>query len=231
MALVLAIFTLIGERSLEGFEKIGELFKNTRDKLSSKYEKIAKMFKYNPLDKITAIFTGIKNAISKVTIKVSNQFAYGGAALACAFGIYEITQLCNITTDSYVDFLVGYVGFTFGITFGKIVFNIVRAIIERKAPEEPRVINARAVQGFVFSKYFPDPVSFRVPDNCPRWLKKILLWGPHHYNYRTIVLVSAKGRADDMKLECIEKPKEFEEYINSKQAQPKEVAFYTANQE
>lgn len=107
--------------------------------------------------------------------------------------------------------------------------------IFKKTPEKPassiemKKIDARTIPAVICaSKKLPAP-AYTIPDNCPRWLKKIIFWAPVHYNFGDVIITSPRGMEDDVILSKIEKPEELIRYLNPIKPEPTEVASYGAN--
>jgi CxxC motif-containing protein len=77
-------------------------------------------------------------------------------------------------------------------------------------------------------KKLPAP-KYLIPDNCPRWLRKIIFWAPVRYNFGDVIISSPKGTDDDVVLSKIENPEELINYLSPIKPQPTEVASYSAN--
>lgn len=171
-------------------------------------------------DDIKIIAVMIFGGIRDISIPISMLIA---AVLSFALQIYMV-PFASVSYSILMYISLILLSLTAGIGTGMFLFLPVK--------QEENLFNnnsaIRTVQGFVPTRHFPDPKFFRVPDSCPRWLKKILLWPPHHFQYRTVTLISPKGQDDDIVLDCIENPEAFEEYFNSKHKKPEEIAFYTA---
>jgi hypothetical protein len=92
-----------------------------------------------------------------------------------------------------------------------------------------KTIPARTLPAIISAtKKLPAP-KYLIPDNCPRWLKKIIFWAPVHYNYGDVIISSPKGTEDDVILSAIEKPEELINYLNPIKPEPTEVAGYSAH--
>lgn len=92
-----------------------------------------------------------------------------------------------------------------------------------------KTLPARTLPAIITAvKKLPAP-AYIVPDNCPRWLKKIIFWAPVRYNYGDVIISSPKGADDDVILSKIEKPEELINYLTPIKSQPTEVVGYSAN--
>ena len=89
-----------------------------------------------------------------------------------------------------------------------------------------RTIPARTLPAIITaSKKLPTP-AYIVPDNCPRWLKKIIFWAPVHYNYGDVVITSPKGADDEIVLARVEKPEALIDYLSTTKSEPTEAVSY-----
>ena len=98
-----------------------------------------------------------------------------------------------------------------------------------KSKIKMRSLPARTLPAVVSAvKKLPAP-KYMVPDNCPRWLRKIIFWAPVRYNYGDVIISSPRGMDDDVILSKIESPEELINYLTPIKPQPTEVACYSAN--
>lgn len=98
------------------------------------------------------------------------------------------------------------------------------------SPEDikAKTLPARTIPAIISAvKKLPAP-SFIVPENCPRWLKKVIFWAPVHYNFGDVIISSPKGACDDVVLSKIESPEKLVNYLNPIKPKPTEVAGYSA---
>lgn len=116
-----------------------------------------------------------------------------------------------------------------------LVLVVIAIIASAKSKPEPqstikmKTLPARTLPAIISAvKKLPAP-AYIVPDNCPRWLKKIIFWAPVRYNYGDVIISSPKGADDDVVLSKIEKPEELIQYLTPIKPQPTEVVGYSAN--
>lgn len=137
--------------------------------------------------------------------------------------------LAFITDEKVLPFVLIIVAV---IIVAAIISAIVNALQEKKAPTEGinmKTINARTLPAVISAtKKLPSP-KYAVPDNCPRWLKKIIFWAPVRYNFGDVIIASPKGANDDIVLSKIEKPEELINYLSPIKPEPTETASYSAN--
>ncbi len=112
----------------------------------------------------------------------------------------------------------------------RIIVKLVKSLKNRKTTEiNARTLPARTLPAVISAtKKLPAP-KYLVPDNCPRWLRKIIFWAPVRYNFGDVIISSPKGIEDDVVLSKIEKPEELINYLSPLKPQPTEVASYSAN--
>ena len=102
--------------------------------------------------------------------------------------------------------------------------------LQGSSPEsiKAKTLPARTLPAIISAvKKLPAP-SFMVPENCPRWLKKIIFWAPVHYNFGDVIISSPKGACDDVVLSKIESPEKLVNYLKPIKPKPTEVAGYSA---
>ena len=137
--------------------------------------------------------------------------------------------LAFITDENVLPFVIAIVAI---IILAAIISAIVNALKERKAPAsgiKMKTINARTLPAVISAtKKLPSP-KYAVPENCPRWLKKIIFWAPVRYNFGDVIIASPKGTDDDIVLSKIEKPEELINYLSPIKPEPTETARYSAN--
>ncbi len=115
-----------------------------------------------------------------------------------------------------------------------VIILILVAIFKKKPEATTKAIKARTLPARTLpaiisaTKKLPAP-AYAVPDNCPRWLRKIIFWAPVRYNYGDVIISSPKGMDDDVILSKIEKPEELINYLNPIKPKPAEVAGYSAS--
>lgn len=124
-----------------------------------------------------------------------------------------------------------------GILVALIVIILVRTIVKlikslknrKRSAINARTVPMRTLPAIISAvKKLPAP-KYLVPDNCPRWLRKIIFWAPVRYNFGDVIISSPKGTDDDVVLSKIEKPEELINYLSPIKPQPTEVAGYGAN--
>jgi hypothetical protein len=109
------------------------------------------------------------------------------------------------------------------------IFTSIGSEAETKKTIKMKTLPARTLPAIISAvKKLPAP-AYIVPDNCPRWLKKIIFWAPVRYNYGDVIINSPKGSDDDIILSKIEKPEELINYLTPIKPQPTEVVGYSAN--
>lgn len=137
--------------------------------------------------------------------------------------------LAFITDENVLPFVIAIVAI---IIFAAIIGMIVEALKNKKAPTsgiKMKTINARTLPAVISAtKKLPSP-KYAVPENCPRWLKKIIFWAPVRYNFGDVIIASPKGTDDDIVLSKIEKPEELINYLSPIKPEPTETASYSAN--
>ena len=138
------------------------------------------------------------------------------------------TCLAFITNKANLPFVIGGVIALLVL----IVIMIIASAKSNPAPQKTikmKTLPARTLPAIISAvKKLPAP-AYIVPDNCPRWLKKIIFWAPVRYNYGDVIISSPKGADDDVVLSKIEKPEELINYLTPIKPQPTEVVGYSAN--
>lgn len=124
-----------------------------------------------------------------------------------------------------------------GIIVALVVIILVRLIVKlikslknrKKSTINARTVPMRTLPAIIsVVKKLPAP-KYLIPDNCPRWLRKIIFWAPVRYNFGDVIISSPKGTDDDVVLSKIENPEELINYLSPIKPQPTEVASYSAN--
>lgn len=111
----------------------------------------------------------------------------------------------------------------------RIVIKLIKSLKSKRSAINARTVPMRTLPAVISAtKKLPAP-KYLVPDNCPRWLRKIIFWAPVRYNFGDVIISSPKGTDDDVVLAKIEKPEELINYLSPIKPQPTEVASYSAN--